>query len=176
MYYYYHQPTLLSLTLTLLLPPLPLALLALLIGAPISPYAHLPLTLLLAVHLSLLALLPLFYAHGVSRAAWRDVLAAWLPFDACGVWGGSVGGFVGGWLGAVPIALDWDREWQKWPVTVLVGVYLGWAVGRLLTASAGWALGRRINMDAPQGEEEHDAEVGRTRQGRAEEKKKKKKR
>jgi phosphatidylinositol glycan class F len=37
---------------------------------------------------------------------------------------------LGAWIGAVPIPLDWDREWQKWPVTILTGAYVGWAVGK----------------------------------------------
>ena len=43
-----------------------------------------------------------------------------------------MGAIFGAWVGAVPIPLDWDREWQKWPVTVVTGVYLGWAAGLLL--------------------------------------------
>jgi phosphatidylinositol glycan class F len=52
---------------------------------------------------------------------------------------------VGGWLGAVPIPLDWDREWQRWPVTVVVGMYLGAVAGQLLGALVeGW--GRRTTV------------------------------
>jgi hypothetical protein len=25
-----------------------------------------------------------------------------------------------------------DREWQKWPVTIVTGAYIGYAVGKLL--------------------------------------------
>lgn len=35
----------------------------------------------------------------------------------------------GGYLGAIAIPLDWDREWQVWPVTVLTGVVVGSCVG-----------------------------------------------
>lgn len=41
-----------------------------------------------------------------------------------------MGTMIGAWSGAVPIPLDWDRAWQAWPVTVVVGAYLGWAGGR----------------------------------------------
>jgi hypothetical protein len=44
----------------------------------------------------------------------------------------------------VPIALDWDREWQAWPCTILVGVVGGWAVGRVVSGELGWGVGRRI--------------------------------
>ena len=53
-----------------------------------------------------------------------------LPFDA--VWGATVGTALGAWLGAVPIPLDWDRDWQRWPVTICVGMWIGWVVGRSL--------------------------------------------
>ena len=139
-------PTFLTLLLTLSLPPLPLTTLALLMGAPLYPHTSIPATALLATHISLLAFTPLFYAHGISAPAWRDVWAAWLPFDPAGAWGGFVGCFVGGWVGAVPLALDWDREWQVWPVTVLVGCYAGWGVGRVVTGHLGLGWGGRIDL------------------------------
>jgi GPI ethanolamine phosphate transferase 2/3 subunit F len=99
----------------------------------------------MSLHISLLTCLPIFYTHGVSGPAWRDVVAAWLPFDEAGVWGGTVGCFVGGWLGAIPMALDWDRDWQAWPVTVMVGCYGGWALGKTLLGPV-LMTGRRIDM------------------------------
>lgn len=108
--------------------------------------------------MSLLGFLPLFYAHGVSTLAWRDITAAWLPFDEAGVWGGTVGVMVGGWIGAIPIALDWDREWQKWPCTVLWGCVLGWTVGRLLTSGLGLAVGKRINLSEKEQQPEDASE------------------
>jgi len=57
-----------------------------------------------------------------------------------------VGCLAGGWFGAVPIALDWDREWQKWPCTVLWGAVLGWGVGRILTGFLKLGTGRRIDL------------------------------
>lgn len=146
-----------SLILTLTLPPLPLVIIALVLGAPLYPTSLLPHTILVAVHVSLLGFLPIFYTHGVSSSAWRDVAAAWLPFDQAGVWAGTVGTLVGGWIGAVPMALDWDREWQKWPCTVLWGVVLGWAVGRALTNMGGLGVGKRINLSET--EEEPDLDV-----------------
>ncbi len=52
---------------------------------------------------------------------------------------------VGAWLGAVPIPLDWDREWQKWPVTIVTGAYMGWAMFRL--GGEYLLKGKRIEFD-----------------------------
>ncbi|RMZ79338.1 hypothetical protein DV737_g3436, partial [Chaetothyriales sp. CBS 132003] len=140
------SPTLFALILTFTLAPGPLFLLALCLGAPIFPYSQLPHTLALAAHVSVLSVLPIFYTHGVSSEAWHDVAAGWLPFDEAGVWGASVGTFVGGWIGAIPIALDWDREWQKWPCTVVWGLVIGWTAGRVLTNVLRLGIGQRIDM------------------------------
>ena len=32
---------------------------------------------------------------------------------------------LGAWAGAIPIPLDWDRPWQKWPVSCAAGAMLG---------------------------------------------------
>lgn len=96
-----------------------------LFGAPFL--THVPHTFLCAAHLSLLTLFPLFYTRGVDAAAWRAIAGLRAPFDESV--GALAGAFLGAWLGAVPIPLDWDRDWQRWPVTVLTGVYAGYAIG-----------------------------------------------
>ncbi|KAF8586946.1 hypothetical protein K439DRAFT_1339617 [Ramaria rubella] len=37
--------------------------------------------------------------------------------------------FVGCWAGAIPIALDWDRPWQAWPLTPAYGALVGYLLG-----------------------------------------------
>lgn len=122
------QPAILSLILSLFLGTPLLAIALVLFGAPVT--SHQPLTLLCAAHMSLLSSLPLIYAHGVEISKWRDVAALATPVDE--VFGASVGALVGAWIGAVPIPLDWDREWQKWPITIVTGAYIGFAVGKVL--------------------------------------------
>lgn len=81
--------------------------------------------------------------HGSDGAKWREIASVYSPIDE--VFGASVGCFLGAWLGAVPIPLDWDREWQKWPVTIVTGAYAGYMVGKL---AGGWLLkGKRIEFD-----------------------------
>lgn len=35
------------------------------------------------------------------------------------------GTIFGAWLGAIPIPLDWDRWWQRWPITCLISSTIG---------------------------------------------------
>ncbi|TGJ79071.1 hypothetical protein E0Z10_g9692 [Xylaria hypoxylon] len=115
-----------------------LHMLLVLFGAPFL--THLPHTFFCSLHLSLLGLYPLFYMRGVSGKDWAEILSARAPFDEG--FGGLVGACVGAWLGAIPIPLDWDREWQKWPVTILCGVYAGYTVGKLIGGTL--AFGKRF--------------------------------
>lgn len=130
-----------------------------LFGAPLT--THLAQTYLCAAHMSLMAIFPLFYVYGLSRTAWKEIAGAMLPFDE--VWGGTIGVSLGAWLGAIPIPLDWqvfrplillsklilthirDRDWQRWPITIIAGAYLGYAIGKL---SGKYILpGKRIEFD-----------------------------
>ncbi|XP_044717176.1 GPI biosynthesis protein family pig-F domain-containing protein [Hirsutella rhossiliensis] len=123
---------LLSLVLTSIATPAVYALFVL-FGAPLLD--HVPHTILCSAHFALLGLFPVFYARGVNGEALVAVSGASAPLDE--TFGGLAGAVVGAWLGAVPIPLDWDREWQRWPVTIVVGLYGGsllggWASGALL--------------------------------------------
>lgn len=112
-----------------------------LFGAPVTTH-HLH-TLLAGAHIALLSTLPLVYVHGVNGETWRQIVALLLPIDE--VYGGLIGTVLGAWLGAVPIPLDWDREWQKWPVTIVTGAYIGYAVGKLLGGTL--LKGKKIMFD-----------------------------
>nr|XP_022324423.1 phosphatidylinositol-glycan biosynthesis class F protein-like [Crassostrea virginica] len=46
----------------------------------------------------------------------------------------AVSSIIGAWLGAFPIPLDWDRDWQEWPITCMVGNLLGYMTGLLIAA------------------------------------------
>ncbi|CAG8978196.1 hypothetical protein HYALB_00011431 [Hymenoscyphus albidus] len=114
--------------------------LQILFGAPIS--THLLHTILTSSHVALLVMFPLVYVHGADGKKWREIASFYSPMDE--VFGGAVGCFLGAWLGAVPIPLDWDREWQKWPVTIVTGAYAGYMVGKM---AGGWLVkGRRIEL------------------------------
>ena len=54
-------------------------------------------------------------------------------FDPSGIDGcvslGAKGALAGLYLGAIPIPLDWDRPWQEWPTTCVVGTLVGHVLG-----------------------------------------------
>ena len=101
-------PTILALVLTGIAATPVIMVALILFGAPLT--THHAQTALCAAHMALLAGFPLFYVHGVSGQAWREIVAAMLPFD--GVWGATVGCLLGAWLGAIPIPLDWFVYFQ----------------------------------------------------------------
>ncbi|KAJ6440283.1 phosphoethanolamine transferase PIGF [Purpureocillium lavendulum] len=139
------QSAVLSLVLAAIATPA-VHMLFVLFGAPFLD--HVPHTLLCAAHFSMLALFPTFYARGVDAQALVAVAGAAAPLDE--TFGALLGAVLGAWLGAVPIPLDWDRDWQRWPVTVVAGMYAGATLG---TWAAGTVLyGRRLV-----GAEEQDA-------------------
>lgn len=43
----------------------------------------------------------------------------------------------GAWIGAIVLPLDWDREWQAWPISCVISTYVGHSVGVL--AAFVWA-------------------------------------
>ncbi|KAK0107363.1 Glycosylphosphatidylinositol (GPI) anchor assembly protein [Cadophora gregata] len=117
-----------------------LCILQILFGAPLT--THLPHTLLCSAHIALLTVFPLIYVHGSDSQKWREIISLYSPID--GLFGGTVGCLLGAWVGAVPIPLDWDRDWQKWPVTIVVGAYAGYVLGKTIGA---WGLkGKRIEL------------------------------
>ncbi|KAI8100182.1 GPI biosynthesis protein Pig-F [Halteromyces radiatus] len=36
---------------------------------------------------------------------------------------------LGAWIGAIVLPLDWEREWQEWPISCVVSTFLGHFVG-----------------------------------------------
>lgn len=135
-------PALLSLILTFLLATPVLAVLLVLFGAPLTTHnAH---TVLCAAHMAVLSSTALIYVYGVDGATWREVWGIARPADA--VWGAALGSCLGAWLGAVPIPLDWDRPWQAFPITIVTGAYIGYALGSLLGRSS-LLYGKRIEFE-----------------------------
>ncbi|KAF7986121.1 hypothetical protein HWV62_41565 [Athelia sp. TMB] len=113
-----------------------------LFGAPVL--SHCLQTYLLACILSLLTTLTPAYAIGIPtfgttsqslvvRLTWTRLfaeLSPQTPAERAMVYS-AVGATLGSWTGAFPIALDWERPWQAWPLTPAFGALFGYGVGSL---------------------------------------------
>ena len=79
---------------------------------------HVLQTILAALHIALLSTYPLSSSIKPNPENIRQLVT--LEYDAefdvmKWTYWGAIGTVIGGWLGAVPIPLDWDREWQVCP-------------------------------------------------------------
>lgn len=80
--------------------------------------------------------LPCAGAHGLNWQAWRRIYVSceWRSNveKLCG-WTGA-GCSVGAWLGACLIPLDWDEDWQRWPLPLLYGSMVGFVLVHVVAA------------------------------------------
>jgi len=107
-----------------------------LFGAPLLESASE--TFHLACLLTLTSTLPCVCTIGSSVESWMKTWTTYsksreftLDFSALVIATCSV---AGAWLGAFPIPLDWDRPWQVWPVSCLIGTVIGHCVGLIIAS------------------------------------------
>ncbi|GAA96619.1 uncharacterized protein L969DRAFT_88016 [Mixia osmundae IAM 14324] len=104
-----------------------------LLGAPLL--RKLQYTYLLSLQISVLAVSPLAAAVSLRTTAgrwtWIRLISLFDPRTETdiAILAPMTGTVVGAWLGAIPIPLDWDRPWQSWPITPLLGCFVGHFVG-----------------------------------------------
>lgn len=104
-----------------------------LLGAPfLSNFEE---TIMFSLHLTVLSVFPVFLHFEVNNFAILLDLLTEPPKD-------TVQNMVvfqmqmtllGAWLGAVPIPLDWDREWQIWPTTCVLGSLCGFYASNVIS-------------------------------------------
>ncbi|KAK7042520.1 phosphatidylinositol-glycan biosynthesis class F protein [Favolaschia claudopus] len=115
-----------------------------LFGAPLL--IHVWKTYLLALLVSVLVVFPPAYTIGVPIGSvltwmtWVRIFAEFslrTPVERAMLYP-AFGTVVGCWIGVIPIALDWDRPWQAWPLTPALGAILGYILSSIaaLTANA----------------------------------------
>ncbi|BGP14427.1 hypothetical protein JCM10213_004550 [Rhodosporidiobolus nylandii] len=111
---------------------------AVLLGAPL--FSHFTETFLTSLLLSILSITPLSIAippfnSTNERYVWLRLFSNFSPLDDLefAVFAPALGAIIGCWLGAVPIPLDWDRPWQKWPTTCVLGALFGYAAGAVVS-------------------------------------------
>ncbi|GME84804.1 unnamed protein product [Ambrosiozyma monospora] len=98
-----------------------------LFGAPISPEYNIK-NLYLSAHISLLTLFPfLVYYRTQLLKDFKLLFSSMNQLNQVTII--TFGGLCGCWFGVLPIPLDWDRDWQAWPITLLVGTYVGAFIG-----------------------------------------------
>jgi len=115
---------------------------AVMFGAPFVDKAAR--TLLWSCLMSALTFLPTSCLFGSDVDTWQRILRLDRPRNsmeiACLL--PAVGCIAGAWIGAFPIPLDWDRPWQVWPTSCVIGSEIGYSVG-LLCASFALAFGKQ---------------------------------
>ncbi|XP_071509762.1 phosphatidylinositol-glycan biosynthesis class F protein-like [Diadema antillarum] len=102
---------------------------AVLYGAPLTESVQE--TAIFAVLLTTLVALPTFFMIGTDGEQFNRIfksrkLQAGIETALVYI---VVASLLGAWLGAFPIPLDWDRPWQKWPISCCIGALIGHAVG-----------------------------------------------
>ncbi|ORY88759.1 GPI biosynthesis protein family Pig-F-domain-containing protein [Leucosporidium creatinivorum] len=105
---------------------------AVLLGAPLLD--RIPHTFLLSLLVSVLAITPLAITIPIhERYVWQRLFSSVDPSNDLEValLAPALGAIVGCWAGAIPIPLDWDRPWQAWPTTCVLGAVGGHAIGSL---------------------------------------------
>ena len=94
---------------------------AVLMGAPLL--ADSLRTLLFSVYVVTIGFLPMIVrVKGNLRHVYQSVVHGEGHALARNLVWGTV---VGAWLGAIVIPLDWDRWWQRWPISCLVSSTIG---------------------------------------------------
>lgn len=113
---------------------IPIFIILILLGCPVSD--HLLETFYLANHLSLMIVSPVLNLfkldftriYYVIQSDKISIILRENPLLLSGLCS-----IIGTWCGVIPIPLDWDRPWQNWPITLLVGGYSGFTIGNIIS-------------------------------------------
>jgi phosphatidylinositol glycan class F len=112
----------------------PLYVLLVILGAPFMSYTKE--TLALCLHLSLLVFNPLLVLYKFDFNQFKLLFVQDKIYNRIfthPILSASLMVIITTWLGVIPIPLDWDRPWQQWPITLLVGGYLGTIIGSIIS-------------------------------------------
>lgn len=107
-----------------------------------SYYSRFEETLMLSALLTALTILPIALFLGPSKTL------QFLFYDTfeltCGrevshlelLQHSALGALIGAWAGSVVVPLDWDRDWQAYPIPNVVGAFAGFTIANTRTLSA----------------------------------------
>ncbi|XP_024525973.1 phosphatidylinositol-glycan biosynthesis class F protein [Selaginella moellendorffii] len=111
-----------------------IAFFAITLGAPFGNEFFWP-TFYWSFFMSTLMIAPAGMVLGPSWRRWQQVFAFTRPSGSLEllVCVPAHGAAVGAWIGAWPMPLDWEREWQQWPISCTYGATGGYLLGSLVT-------------------------------------------
>ncbi|KAF9531176.1 GPI biosynthesis protein family Pig-F-domain-containing protein [Crepidotus variabilis] len=125
---------------------LPIHFILVLFGA--SFVTHVTKTYLLALLLSIMVVYPPALVIGIPtlsnnsgamfrRWTWVRLFAEFWPRNLVerALVYPATGAVLGTWVGAFPIALDWDRPWQAWPLTPTFGAVAGFILASIASVT-----------------------------------------
>ncbi|KAI9361318.1 GPI biosynthesis protein Pig-F [Pilaira anomala] len=106
-----------------------LHLITVLFGAPLTE--KIPNTFLFSSYLSILTIMPCFEA--LEENVWIKVFLQHSPTTTSEIYAytQAICALSGAWIGAIVLPLDWDRDWQAWPISCVISTYVGHSVGVL---------------------------------------------
>ncbi|XP_077988950.1 GPI ethanolamine phosphate transferase, stabilizing subunit-like [Glandiceps talaboti] len=103
-------------------------------------------TFMLSVVLATLTVLPCLGILHLNGEEWFHLFLSNRPLsesETC-LWQTTVATLAGAWFGAFPVPLDWDRPWQEWPISCVIGATVGYCT--LLFLSSVYLLCNRSEM------------------------------
>ncbi|KAL8042874.1 hypothetical protein ABFS82_09G082700 [Erythranthe guttata] len=108
---------------------------AIVLGAPVG-IQHFTKTIHWSLLMSVFTFTPAACVFGSSWADWHRVFAHTKPIGCTDfmICLPAYGAVIGAWFGAWPMPLDWERQWQEWPICVTYGAILGYLVGMVLSS------------------------------------------
>ena len=95
--------------------------------------------------LTLLTVYPCLLVHGTRVSALTRVWTSSVSSVTCPLHTTCLYTLAGAWLGAGPIPLDWDRDWQVWPISCCLGAVTGHVLGHVIVTCRVWPLMASVN-------------------------------
>ncbi|KAI8329050.1 GPI biosynthesis protein Pig-F [Chlamydoabsidia padenii] len=102
-------------------------------------------TLLLASFLAITTVMPAFESS--TTTDWIKIYLHHSPTTTSDIYAYTqvLGALIGSWLGAIVLPLDWERDWQEWPISCVISTFLGHLVG--VIAGFTWASIKLISSN-----------------------------
>ncbi|PIN01698.1 hypothetical protein CDL12_25791 [Handroanthus impetiginosus] len=107
---------------------------AIVLGAPVG-MQHFTKTLHWSLLMSVFTFVPAASVYGSCWSDWHRIFAHTKPIGSIDlmICLPAYGAVIGAWFGAWPMPLDWERQWQVWPICVTYGAILGYLVGMIVS-------------------------------------------